>query len=295
VFQLLAACEQAEYHGLSWAAGVFRGPAGPPEMVIMSNEGFGYVPRGVFVPRSARLLVADPVVVKDNAFRDRWFGWLDPARVLVEYAKLRARDEWTLVAAAASHSVDVLRDNKVPHALCAPELAKSVAPVPAVLDEMHVHRLQLEYPELYERLARLEDADPRLQEQVIVPLARMMMDAVQQRDDYPVELAAAWATLMSRNELSEDAWKAFDAMMSLFWLDVGAKRPGYQHVSPDEADNTVYRRYWLVARTLEVVRGWGYPRLPLADMVYAAAAVGTLDVRESVAQALARVEAELDR
>jgi hypothetical protein len=294
VMELLVACKRVGYVGLSWAAGVFRGPAGPPEMVVMSNEGSGYVPQGVFVP-SARLLVADPVV--DKAFRDRWFGWLDPARVLLEYAKLRAPAEWKLVA-AASDSVHVLRDNDVPHAYCDPELADSTA-APGVLDQMHVHRLQLLDPGLYERLIRLEDADPRLQEQVMVPLALMMMEGVRQRDDYPAELAAVWAKLMSRSELSTESWYAFKGTTSRFWLEVGAKRPGYQHVSPDEEAAltacAVYRRCWLVARTLEVVQGWAEPRLPLADMVYAAAAVGTLDVCDSVAQALARVEAEVDR
>ena len=54
----------------------------------MSNEGSGYVPEGMYLPRDVRVMVADPLVGKD--FRDYWFGWQDPARVLVAYAGLRA-------------------------------------------------------------------------------------------------------------------------------------------------------------------------------------------------------------
>jgi hypothetical protein len=270
VLQLMAACTRVGYAGLDWAAGVFQGASGA-EMVVMSNEGSGYVPRDLFVPRSARLLVADPLV--DQAFRDRWFGWLDPPRVLVEYAKRRAAGDWTLVAAATSRSADALRDNNIPHALCTQDLADAAGEWPgAVLDEMHVHRLQLEYPDLYDRLARLADADPRLHERVIGPVARMLMDVVQKRDDYPQELSVMWAKLCAGAEPDEDTWRRFDQMMHVLWLEVGAKRPDFHEVSPDDVSNEVYRRYWLVSRALEVVWGWKDHPLPLADMVYAAAA-----------------------
>ena len=71
---------------LDWAAGVFRS-ASVSATVVMSNDGSGYVPEGVYLPRDVRLLVADPLVDKD--FRDYWFGWQDPARVLLAYAGLR--------------------------------------------------------------------------------------------------------------------------------------------------------------------------------------------------------------
>jgi hypothetical protein len=296
VLQLMAACKRVSYAGLDWAAGVFQGASGA-EMVVMSNEGSGYVPWGVFVPRAARLLVADPLV--DQGFRDRWFGWLDPGRVLVDYAKRRAAGEWTLVAAATSYSTaDVFRDSGIPHALCTLEMVDSRGEWPgAVLDEMHVHRLQLEYPDLFDRLVRLADAHPSLQEQVVVPVAGRLMDAVQQRDDYPAELGGLWTRLMATGDVDTETWRRFVKMARFFWLgDVGVKRPGLHDVSPDGVvSNELYRRYWLVGRALEVVMGWAARPLPLAEMVYAAAAVGTVDIRELVAPALARVEAEIAR
>ena len=74
----------------------------------------------------------------------------DPAEVLVEYARLRA-DGWSLVAAASTGKV----------VRCAPLVAPCWTHArnpfhevsPAVLDERHVHRLQLEDADLYERLS----------------------------------------------------------------------------------------------------------------------------------------------
>ena len=84
---------------IEWAVGVFRSPSGM-ETVITSNDGASFIPAGVFVPRSVRVLAADPLV--DDHFRQLWFGWADPARVLIEYAHLRADMGWRLVAAATT-------------------------------------------------------------------------------------------------------------------------------------------------------------------------------------------------
>ena len=53
------------------------------ETVVTSNDGASYIPAGVYVPCSVRVLATDPLV--DDHFRQLWFGWSDPARVLIEY------------------------------------------------------------------------------------------------------------------------------------------------------------------------------------------------------------------
>ena len=72
-----------------WAVGVFRSPSGT-ETVVTSNDGASFIPAGVFIPRSVRVLATDPLV--NDHFRQLWFGWADPARVLIEYAQLRSDD-----------------------------------------------------------------------------------------------------------------------------------------------------------------------------------------------------------
>ncbi|MCH9737003.1 MAG: hypothetical protein K0U78_21025, partial [Actinomycetia bacterium] len=149
-----------------WAVGVFRSPSGT-ETVITTNDGASFVPHSVYVPRSARLLAADPLV--DGHFRQLWFGWHDPARVLVEYARMRSATGWRLVAAATTGAVSALRDAGVEHP---PSCARDVNPLlrpgetvaaPA-LDGLHVHRLCLLWPDVYPRLLRVMDAAPVYQE-----------------------------------------------------------------------------------------------------------------------------------
>ena len=92
-------CDAAKYVCIEWAVGIFRSEVGgATECVVTSNEGFGYVPWGVFLPRSARLLSADKLV--DNGFREQWFGCKDPAQVMAAYAKQRAQRGSRLVALA---------------------------------------------------------------------------------------------------------------------------------------------------------------------------------------------------
>ena len=49
-----------------WAVGVFRSPSGT-ETVVTSNDGASFIPAGVFIPRSVRVLATDPLV--DDHFR----------------------------------------------------------------------------------------------------------------------------------------------------------------------------------------------------------------------------------
>lgn len=271
--QLRRDSDAALYPVIDWAVGVFRSESGSTtETVFVSNEGFGYIPHGVFVPRSARLLTVDPLV--DNAFRERWFGWLDPARVLVEYARLRAPGGARLVAAATTGSiVDALREFDVEHASC-PRDYSEVLPAPPVLDDMHAHRLAVQCPQLYPRVTRLAGWNDRtVLNQVIVPLVMQMMDGVQHGGggvDCPLELRAMWDALGTGDEIPQKAWDEFTLEARLYYTTTSSN-PG-RDGDADTGGRAVYQAQWLVARTMEVVGGWAHRPPPLADMVYAAAA-----------------------
>ena len=280
-WELQAACEKSGYP-LDWAVGAFRS-ASAVETVVMSGDGFGYVPEGVFLPRSVRLLVADPVVKQDKAFRDYWFGWVDPARVLVTYAGLRAESDWRLVAAASTRSVNPFEQAGVEHGRpClrenSPLLKQESTWQPPGLDDMHVHRLQLEYPSSYDRLARVTDVG--LQTRLMAPLGQELVQEVKSSVgvDCPAELGAVWAALMNRREEpSPQEWASYDeAFKGRVLLYPYVIRPGtYYGQLPEEVsreDHAAYERAWLVARIMAHVRGWMWRPLPLADMVYEAAA-----------------------
>ncbi len=91
------------YGILDWCVGVFRTADGAGiELVATSNDGESYIPAGVFLPRSARLVFSDPLV--DNDFRDRWFGFTDPVATMMAYAEARRGEsgELPLYALAAT-------------------------------------------------------------------------------------------------------------------------------------------------------------------------------------------------
>ena len=285
---------------LDWAVGVFRSPSGS-ETVVMSGDGSGYVPVGVFLPRSARLMVSDPLV--DSEFRQRWFGWADPARLLVEYAALRGHDEWRLVAAATTGPVDAFRSVSVEHTWVSrreedrpAELAPDWAP--PVLDELHVHRLQSEYADLYERLEKLSAVAPVFRERVIFPLTRALMEAALQVEGYPQELRGLWEAVKANREPGHAAWAAYNSACNQYFMQVGATRPGGftddrrpEHVPAQT--HSYHRGQWTAARAMEHLGGWAAQPMPLPDMVYAAAAAYVGDIRQVLEPSLREVEQEL--
>ncbi|MFA4085218.1 hypothetical protein ONA92_26350 [Mycobacteroides salmoniphilum] len=141
------------FAGIDWCVGVFRSEGGAVETVVTSNEGAGYVPAGVFLPRSARLLFADSVV--DKAFRDQWFGFTEPVATMMAYAELRREPsgKLPLYAVAASSmmggALGAAEVAGVEHVhLCYPaDSPFAVTDGDQVLDDLHVHRLTVVDPE----------------------------------------------------------------------------------------------------------------------------------------------------
>jgi hypothetical protein len=297
----LARSGDVRAYPLDWAVGVFRSPSGS-ETVVMSGDGSGYVPVGVFLPRSARLMVSDPLV--DSEFRRRWFGWADPARLLVEYAALRGHDEWKLVAAATTGPVDAFRSVSVEHTWVSrreedrpAELAPDWAP--PVLDELHVHRLQSEYADLYERLEKLSAVAPVFRERVIFPLTRALMEAALQVEGYPQELRVLWEAVKANREPGQAAWTTYNTACNQYFMQVGATRPGGftddlrpEQVSPQT--HSYHRGQWTAARAMEHLGGWAAQPMPLPDMAYAAAAAYVGDIRQVLEPSLREVEQELN-
>jgi hypothetical protein len=294
---------------VDWAVGVFRRKGGM-EKVIISNEGSGYVPRGVFLPRETRLLVTDPLLV-DTDFRDTWFGCQDPARVLVEYSKLRAEGGWALEAAATTGPVDHLRIAGVEHPdRCTDERNPYERRAPQPLDAMHVHRLQSEYVDLYGRLNRVAEEATRDQiATVVVPLAHELVSLARGIDD-PAEsvsggepsarqrLLSAWSAIQSGALPNQEWWAAYRrAVGTQFVASASASVVMSGGGSaPIEGWSVPYREQWRLSRAMEFLAGWAEHPMPLADMIYAAAAAAepAVDVRAAIGAALRKVEDELE-
>jgi hypothetical protein len=306
-WKLQYAAEWVNYIGMDWAVGIFRSPSGT-ETVITSNDGASFIPAGVYVPRSVRVQATDPLV--DDHFRQLWFGWHDPARVLVEYARIRSETGWRLVAAATTGAVTALRDVGVEHA---PSCSRDVNPLlrpgerpvaPPTLDGLHVHRLSVLWPDMYPRLLRVMEAHPVYQDRIVNAVSALMLNAattqaVAVEGGIPDAFRRIWSTRGSPLEPSAQEWAAYDAHAPKFNMFVAMARPGFMSGGTDPSETTDdlrnYRAHWLVARTAEVIGGWSTRPLPLPDMVYAAIAVETGRTRELIEDAVLSVEDDLDQ
>ncbi|WP_157681557.1 methyl-accepting chemotaxis sensory transducer [Mycobacterium sp. JS623] len=161
VYQLLQASRL--YLFLDWCVGMFRTRSGV-ETIIVSSEGTGYIPQGVFVPRAARMLFSDPTL--GPQFASRWFSWANPAETMVAFAELVTTNNpnvglWALAVSTDHGGSSVpAREAGVPHfAECSVNSAGAIrddAPAMA-LDSEHLHRLEtLDHAE-YTRLIGLGD------------------------------------------------------------------------------------------------------------------------------------------
>ncbi len=304
-WKLQHAAEEVKYP-IEWAVGIFRSPSGT-ETVVTSNDGASYIPAGVFVPRSVRVLSTDPLV--DDHFRQLWFGWGDPARVLIEYAQLRAETGWRLVAAATTGVESVLRNAGVEHPPSCTRLTnpwrQQGVEVPApVLDGMHEHRLAALWPDVYPRLLRVMDADPIFQDRIVSGVsASLMRSATTQAqavdDGIPDPIRQVWMARGGDREPTVQQWADYDAAAKSFNATTAIFRPAFVNGCTADPGETLqerarYRAHWLVARTAEHVGGWSRRPLPLPDMCYAAAATGDAPhLHDVIIRALVSVEEDL--
>lgn len=297
---------QTVSYPIEWAVGVFRSPSGT-ETVITSNDGASYIPAGVFVPRSVRVLATDPLL--DDHFRQLWFGWADPARGLIEYAQLRAEMGWRLVAAATTGGLGVLRDAGVEHP---PSCTRQINPllqsgvqVPApVLDGMHEHRLAALWPDVYPRLRPVMEADPIFQDRIVAGVSASLIHSATTQaqavdDGVPESIRQVWMARGGDRTPSPQQWAKYDDDAKSFNTTTAICRPAFVNGSTAGPSDTIqelarYRAHWLVARTAEHIGGWATRPLPLPDMCYAAAATGNFQLREMILKALVSVEEDLE-
>ncbi|KPN47700.1 hypothetical protein AN933_24095, partial [Mycobacterium intracellulare subsp. chimaera] len=154
LYQLLH--DSRMYPFMDWCVGVFRTASGV-ETVIVNSEGAGYLPRGVFVPRSARMLFADPGLSAE--FRARWFCWANPAETMLAYAELATKanpnvELWALAVSTDHGGTAMPARGVVPHF---EDCSRKLSPLPETapvsdLDEGHMHRLETLDRALYARL-----------------------------------------------------------------------------------------------------------------------------------------------
>ena len=93
--------------GMTWAVAVLRGPAGAG-MFITSNEGRGWMPAGLFLPRQVSTpWLWDELLGSGGDDPAPWEGVADPARVLAEFGRAwGAKANASLSAIVSSGPID---------------------------------------------------------------------------------------------------------------------------------------------------------------------------------------------
>lgn len=257
----LAAASSVVHPGLDWAVGVARGAQGIPKLWIATNEGLGYIPAGVYVPRSMR-------VVRDLE-DGRWIGWFNPAETVIR--AITARKDDTRVSAVAttfmsrSEMVDeTVRDVAVgvAAAVGGPEQAEASQQL-----QSRAHRLETVAPALFRELSMGDRA-------VVDAYARHLTQQAVFSSSGPELSATAQGVaraVLSGSWPSAEEWSALREEYSSARLMAGSQRPGVIGI-PDPQQSMAYQYDFVACQRLETLVCW--ERDSRADVVYAAGAAG---------------------
>ena len=267
------------YPGLHWCVGIFKVATGI-ETVIVSNDGASYIPPGVYVPRSARVLFADPEL--GTGFQAKYFGWVNPAATMVAYAAERVIHDPNVVLHAVAATTDpggstVLpaRRAGVPHYQdCDSTRSPIDAATPAPeLDESRVHRLAVMSPQSYEQLNDASLPPTERQSAAWDATAGAVATALAGAEPLHIEVAPVIREILgglaSGSPISDEQWAALQEVRlygkSLFM------RPGFIEVEPTGDPNTtvLYRAHHNLDRAVEALSLWRGDSPDFADIVYA--------------------------
>lgn len=262
VYQLLH--DSRLYPFLDWCVGVFQTASGV-ETVVVSSEGAGYIPVGVFAPRNVRMLFSDPGL--SPAFRARWFGWANPAQTMLAYAELLAdhNPNIRLHALAVSNSQGgsslPARDAGVTYF---EDCSLLTSPIPrdaaaSELDEAHVHRLETFEAASYARLTDVGGATPPDRSQTwkatVAAVVKALDRAAAVRDlAVPPVIRETLRALRGGVGVSEDRWAALEMEHLTAAANSASHRPGRML---DSAGASPYARaHHNVARVTELLAMW---------------------------------------
>lgn len=256
----LAAASSAVYPGLHWAVVVARGASGMPEMWVTTNEGAGYIPQGVFVPRAMPLAAG-----LDADFDARWFGWSNPAETVLRTIQARG-DAVSAIATTWPQESEVVR-------AAAEDVAIGVAPAggPAEAEASKLtrgrsHRLETVDPGLYHELAGAE------QEVVDAYIRRVTQQAAfSAGPELSATAQSAARILLSGRWPSEAEWSSLHSEYDSARMMAGSQHPGLIGIE-EPAQLLTYQGDFALCRRIETLLCW--EDAAPADIVYAARATG---------------------
>lgn len=254
----LAAASSVVYPGLEWAVAVSRGVSGLPEMWVTTNEGAGYIPSGVHIPRSMPLAAHF-----DADFDARWFGWFNPAETVLRAVRMRG-DALSAIATTWAQDSDEVRS-------ATPDVAIGIAPLGApgeaeasTLTRGRSHRLETIAPAVFAGLRR----DPDEAERCARQLTQQVVFSGPEMSTAAMSVARA---IIAGQWPSEREWADLTAQYEMDRLMAGSQRPGLMGVE-EPHQLAAYQHDFVQCRQLETLLCWQAG--DLADVVYAAITAG---------------------
>lgn len=254
----LAAASSVVYPGLEWAVAVSRGASGLPEMWVTTNEGAGYIPSEVHIPRSMPLAAHF-----DPDFDARWFGWFNPAETVLRAVRMRG-DALSAIATTWAQDSDEVRS-------ATPDVAIGVAPSgdpgeaeASTLTRGRSHRLETISPAVFAGLLR----DPDEAERYARQLTQQVVFSGPEMSAAAMSVARA---VIAGQWPSEREWADLAAQYETDRLMAGSQRPGLMGVE-EPHQLAAYQHDFVQCRRLETLLCWqGGDH---ADVVYAAITAG---------------------
>lgn len=254
--------------GMLVAAAVVVEPEGAPQVVITTNDGAGFLPPGCFLPPNMIHAFAD---LDSKAFDDKWFGWVDPARTLLDYAYERAQllgGDVQLLGLASTGKLSAEVKSAFKQAI--PQVTPEVGAKPVEENRgRNAHRFKVLAPDFYDALMKA-DAETREQAMWLAAERAMATPAAA-----PLRaVGAPWHTMSQvRRPLTESEWDEFREQYDNAIRMCGVTRPGFLADTVPGAASGYWERFALV-RAMEVLMCWRAPEVSAPDVVYSAHQAG---------------------
>jgi hypothetical protein len=272
VYRLLEDTRLAPFS--DWCVGVFRTASGV-ETIVVNSDGAGFIPQDVFLPRSARMLFADPGLSEE--FRGRWFSWANPAETMVAFAQW-AGEHVELYALAVSTDLGgssvPARNAAVPHiADCSrASLPSDPSSSSRSLDEGHMHRLEAVDRALYARLTGVGDGrrpDQSEAWRTTTAAAHVALARAGALPDLavPAVIREVLDLVQRGLKVSAECWDGLSAAYMVAVTTAAGLRPGRMGV--DEVASPHALAQHDLARLMEILLLWKFDSAGSRDIQYA--------------------------
>lgn len=255
--------------GLLVAAAVVQLPGGIPQVVITTNEGAGYLPEGCYLPSTVTHAFFD---VDQIDFDNKWFGWVDPARTLVDYVAVRSASlggDVELLGLASSGLVSADVKSVFPQAVPSVSVEQGVKPL-GPDGGRNAHRLKVLSPSWFSDVQASSREDRNKAAVRATEAAMRLPVAAPLR-----EAGGPWQIMQSGRLLDDAEWAAFKERYDQEVKMTGAVRPGFMTSSQPGQMGAQYVDRFQLVRAMETLLAWrDVSAVSPEDIIYTAHEAG---------------------